>query len=209
MRTLTIRAWNTDEHAAAWLGGLWDGEGTIALYRPKSRSQPNRVMRVFNTDTDIMDTAEAAIQMLDMDYRRYTVVTDKADGRGRTKDIEVIEICRRRSFEVFRAMVPLGSTRKSDALDAILASYSTDVRYRRPGVVCGRGHEGAETVVYAGVQRCRACINEDQRARYWAAKGDPKAAALACDPEAVSAYIGENGGDTDDTDADYSGMDHG
>lgn len=171
----TYPGWATDEHAAMWLGGLWDGEGTVALYTPQSRTQPNRTVVVSNTDPDIMDRAESAVVMLGMKYKRYVSrparlgsVMDKPTVQ--LKAVETIQIQGRPSFEIFRAMVPL-CPRKSEALDRILASYSTDKRYRDRGApVCDKGHPITEERSTGTARRCRLCINEYQRERYWAKK---------------------------------------
>lgn len=164
--------WKSRVEAGAYLGAMWDGEGTIAIYYPESKNrQPNRVVTVCNTDRSIMDAVESALLYLGgMKYKRYTKPIGPNDGRRVA--VEILNIQGRPSFEVFAQVVRIRCERKRDALAEILGSYKRAGPYRHRGSTeCGRGHSMGNPVIANGYPKCRTCHNASMRARYWRLRG--------------------------------------
>lgn len=110
--------------AAAYLRGLFDGEGSVSLTDPPHRG---RVIRIANTDPSIIDYAVACCHLLTIEPR----VTWSAPSQRGTRPIATLTIQGRRNTILFCRYVSSSSTIKHAKLRDLRRSYRAGTRYKR------------------------------------------------------------------------------
>jgi len=131
-----------DEQAAAYLAGLFDGEGHIGLYRMASGFY-TRQISFCNTEEKLVRTGIALLQQLGLKTRWHF---SKGTKRNWSDKWTIYVSGGRKAYEQFSELIPLQSNKKREGLDAILSSY-IDIPAKRaklrkersaPCEVCGK-----------------------------------------------------------------------
>ncbi len=107
------------QHAADWLSGIVDGEGSV--YAGPGRRR--RLVKVVNTDLALIEATEAALDLLGVAHRRNVA----RYANGRWKPLYSVAVGTRDGIERLAAVLTLASPEKADRL-ALLPSLWTRVR---------------------------------------------------------------------------------
>jgi len=120
------------EQAAAWLGGIIDGEGHVrhGLTQVGTKTKNRyKCITITNTDQSILDACQEALELLSIDWKRHMKPINKygqcKDGSFR-KPCFVIWIMGRENLIKINELVPIRSIQKKEALETAIASYVTD-----------------------------------------------------------------------------------
>jgi UDP-N-acetylmuramoylalanine-D-glutamate ligase len=118
--------WNSDTQAAAYLAGMFDGEGCVAVARHKGeRRDYVRTLQISNADEALIDACTSALDRLGMTWATYTSKPRKAHHLA----VQRIHIQGRENLIRFMAVVPFRSAIKREKLVHALSTYQN--HYRR------------------------------------------------------------------------------
>lgn len=116
----------SNEAAAWYLAGLFDGEGHISKRAIKGKARGfTRDARITNTDPDLLDAAEAALTRLGIAFTRHD--RSERDRLG-TKPIFDIIVSHKDNLDLLLDLIPM-QTSKLESLKESVGSY---VRKNRP-----------------------------------------------------------------------------
>lgn len=118
----------SDVTAAHYLAGLIDGEGSVTMRPFKTRGGTQgyaRDVRITNTDLDIIEAAEEALDRLGIPYHRY-LRTDRAEQPNvyGSKPLMDVVVSHRDGLREVLARVPLRCSRKRAKLEEAVGSYT-------------------------------------------------------------------------------------
>jgi hypothetical protein len=119
----------TRPYAAAYLAGLFDGEGTIALSLAKSGKVQLRRISLTNTDKSILDHAGDCLNALDIEHGIFQRNFPTNPKWNTAWDINIYG---RRNIVLFCRYIKVASATKRAKLKALRTSYRRAARrYRR------------------------------------------------------------------------------
>jgi hypothetical protein len=117
-----MRKIETKEHATWYLAGLFDGEGSVRTGGDKGKN--TRIIRITNTDDDLINSACCALDFLDIKYKVYQRKARKENW----KDYKEIYITRRKERDKFYLLIPTQSSEKENKLKQNYQEYKTTRR---------------------------------------------------------------------------------
>lgn len=98
--------------AAAYLAGIFDGEGSVVNWKNRGRE-----VNIVNTDLDIIDACKEAFEILGIEV----ILSAWPYGEGKIKYI--FRISNQRNLKLFLDKIPFQSTVKRNKLNQMLATY--------------------------------------------------------------------------------------
>lgn len=105
--------------AAAWLAGIIDGEGSVAMRSVKGTQGFAREVRITNTSERLLDAVREALDLLGVPHTTY----DRSEReRLGSKPIFDLVVSRKENLELLLRVLPLRSE-KADQLKASVESY--------------------------------------------------------------------------------------
>lgn len=124
----------TLELKKAWLGGIWDGEGTFSIVRQHRKEYKNREktfgltpkLTMENTSPDIIDECCLILDQLDISY----YISDRKAGSQKHKRRFVLQVCRMTEIIKFCDMIEQYVVSKKEQLKHLRAfARSRDTSY--------------------------------------------------------------------------------